>query len=228
MIQCPHCGVELEKNANFCSLCGEPLIDEYTDNLVYLKSRKILQQEKQRADYHKLTELQKRKISWKISGAILIPGIILTLVINLVGNQATLWSKYPVTVGLVLFINITLYTFLHRRGLLFAMLSYLSVAALLFLLDIYASESNFDLKWGLAMLLAAYVTIIALIYKVRRLKQKGLNIIAYSILAAGLLCVYTDGIISLYSCGSLQFKWSLIVIVSALFASVALFYIHYR
>lgn len=228
MIQCPHCGVELEENANFCSLCGEPLINEHTENLAYLKSRKLLQEEKLLVDFHKLTGLQKRKIFWKISAVILIPGIILTLVINLVGNQTILWSKYPATAGLVLLINITLYTFLRKRGILFTTLSFLSTAVLLVLLDIYAGGSGFELKLGLPMLLAAYITIIVLNFMIRKSKQKGLNMIAYSLFAVGLFCIYTDGIISLYSSGSLHFGWSLIVIVSVLFISVVLLYIHYR
>ncbi len=228
MIQCPNCGVELEENANFCSLCGEPLIDEHTDNPVSLRIGTSLRKEKQRADYHKLTELQKRKIFWKISGIILIPGIILTLVINLVGDQTILWSKYPVTAGLFLFINITLYTFLRNRAILVASLSLLTTAVFFVLLNIYTGDSGFDMKSGLVMLLAAYMTIIILSFLIKKSKQKGLNIIAFSLFAAGLLCVCTDGIISLYSRGSLHFGWSLIVIVSTLFISAILLYIHYR
>ncbi len=228
MRQCPHCGVELEENANFCSLCGEPLINENINNLAYLKSRKLQQEEKLLTDFQKLTGLQKRKIFWKISGIILISGIIMTLVINLVENQTILWSKYPATVGLIIFINITLYTFSHKRVILFTAISFLSTAVLLILLDIYTKATSFELNLGLPMLLAAYVTVFILSFMIRRSKQKGLNIIAYSLIAAGLLSICADGIIALYSGNTLKFGWSLIVIVSVVFISIVLFYIHYR
>ena len=229
MIQCPHCGVELEENANFCSLCGEPLINESINNLAYLKSRKLKQEEKLLKDFQKLTGLQKRKIFWKISGIILISGIIMSLVINLVGDQTILWSKYPATFGLIIFINITLYTFSHKsRVILFTVISFLSTAVLLILLDIYTKTTSFELNLGMPMLLAAYITVFVLSFMIRRAKQKGLNIIAYSFIAAGLLSICTDGIITLYSGNTLKFGWSLIVIVSVVFISVVLFYIHYR
>jgi hypothetical protein len=228
MIQCPHCGVELEENTNFCSLCGEPLINENTENLAYLKSRKLLQEEKLLTDFQKLTGFQKRKILWKISGIIIISGIILTLVIDLVGCHTITWSRYPVTVGLVLFTNITLNTFLHKKIILFTVASFLSIAALLILLDIYTGGTGWELKTGLPVLLAAYVTIIVLNFMIRKSKQKGLNIIAYSLIATGLLCISTEGIISLYSGNTLNFGWSLIVMVSVAFISMLLLYIHYQ
>lgn len=228
MIQCPHCGVELEENNNFCSLCGEPLINENTENLAYLKSRKLLQEEKLLSDFQKLTGFQKRKIFWKISGIIIISGIILTLVSDLVGYHTITWSRYPVTVALVVFTNITLNTFLHKRIILFAVASFLSIAALLILLDVYAGGTGWELKTGLPVLLAAYVTIIVLIFMIKKSKQKGLNIIAYSLIAAGLLCICTDGIISLYYRDTLNFGWSLIVMVSVAFISILLLYIQYQ
>ena len=152
----------------------------------------------------------------------------MTLVINLVENHTILWSKYPATVGLVVFINITLYTFSHKRVILFTAISFLSTAVLLILLDIYTKTTSFELNLGMPMLLAAYITVFVLSFMIRRAKQKGLNIIAYSFIAAGLLSICTDGIITLYSGNTLKFGWSLIVIVSVVFISIVLFYIHYR
>lgn len=228
MIQCPYCGVELEENANFCSLCGEPLLDKTTENLTFIKSRKIHQEEKLLTDYQKLTGFQKRKIFWKISGLILISGMIITLLIDFIGNQTITWSKYPATVSLVLFINFTLSTFLHKKIILMSGLSFLSASVLLILFDFYAGETGWDIKLGIPMLLAAYIIVFVLIFMLRNSKQKGLNIIAYSLIAVGLLCVCTEGMISLYYRNSINLVWSLIVMVSVVFISMLLLYIHYR
>jgi hypothetical protein len=228
MIQCPYCGVEVEENANFCSLCGAPFMNKSAENETGLEQRKLQQEEKLLTDYQKLSGLQKRKIFLTISGIILISGMILTLLIDLVVNRNITWSKYPATVSFVLFINLAMNTFWRNKMILFFGFSFLSTAALLILLDSYAVETGWELKQGIPVLLAAYVTVFLLRFMIKKSKQKGLNIIAYSLLASGLLCICTDGIISLYSENSLNFGWSLIVMFSVAFISMLLLYIHYR
>jgi uncharacterized membrane protein YvbJ len=68
MVQCPNCGVEAEENANFCSLCGEPLMDKTTENTALIKSGRNRQNEKLLTDYHRLTGFQKRKIFGRYPG----------------------------------------------------------------------------------------------------------------------------------------------------------------
>ncbi|MCY1722632.1 zinc ribbon domain-containing protein [Prolixibacteraceae bacterium Z1-6] len=228
MIRCTNCGVELEENANFCSLCGAPLLKMATDNLDIINSGKTLQDEKLSMDFQKLTGFQKRKIFWKISGIILISAIIITLLIDFIASQTITWSKYPATISSVLFINFTLNTYLHKKIILLLAISFLFTTVMFFLFDIYAGETGWELKLGVPVILALYITIYSLVFLIRDAKQKGLNIIAYSIIAAGLLCIYTEAIISIFLQSSLSFGWSLIVLVSVAFISALLFYIHYR
>ena len=228
MIQCPNCGVELEENANFCSLCGEPLPDRITDNPAFIKSEKIRKEEKLLTDYQKLTGIQKRKIFWTISGIILISGIVITLLIDFVKNQGMTWSKYVATISLILHINISLNTFLQKKIIPMLSLSFLSVLALFILLDIYAGETGWQIKLGIPVLFVAYVTIFVLVLMISNSSQKGLNIIAYSLIAAGVLCGCIDGIITVYRRSTVSFGWSLIVMVSVLLISMLLLYIHYR
>lgn len=228
MVRCQRCGVELEENANFCSLCGEPLLDKCTEYNYSVQSGKIRKEEKLLSDFQKLTGFQKRKIFWQISGLILITGIIITLLIDFIGNQSITWSKYPATISLVLIFNFTMNTFLHKKMILVLVLSFLSVSALFFLFGVYAGETGWKMKSGVPVILAAYLTVYFLVFLIRRAKQKGLNIIAYSLFATGLLCVCTEAIIFIYTRQSENFGWSLIVMVSVAFISVLLLYIHYQ
>ncbi|RIJ47173.1 zinc-ribbon domain-containing protein [Maribellus luteus] len=228
MVQCPNCGVETEENAIFCSLCGEPLLDIITDNKTFIRSGKQRREEKRLTEYQQLTGRQKRIIFWQISGLILISAIIITLLIDFIGNQSITWSRYPATVCLVLFVNFTLNTFLHKKIILAGGLSFLSAAGLFMLFDVYAGGTAWEIKLGVPIILAAYLTVFLLIFFIRKAKQKGLNIIAYSMIAAGVLCICIEGIVSVYARGSMLFGWSLIVMVSFLFVSLPLFYIHYR
>jgi len=228
MIRCSYCGVALEENANFCSLCGEPVWNKYADNLAYIKTRKREQEKKLLTDYQKLTVFQKRMVFWKISGIILVSGIFITLIIDLIGNHGVTWSKYPVTVNLFLLINTTLIAFWYRKILLLFSFGFIAASILLILLDIYAGNTGWGMRLGIPFLLAAYAGVLVFIVMVRKSKQKGLNIIAYSLIISGLLCICIDGILSLYSGTSLHFGWSPIVMVSVAITSTILLYIHYR
>jgi hypothetical protein len=229
MIKCPYCGVETEENANFCSLCGEPLLEKNKDNYAFIETREKSQKEKLLTDYQKLSGSQKRKIFWKISGMVLLSGILITLVIDFVVSHGITWSKYPGTVGLILFVNITMGTFWLRKYILWGTLSFLSVSALLMLLDIYSGDDScWGIKLGIPLLLATYLAVFSLLKLIRNTSQKGLNIIAFSILASGLLSICVDGIISLYHDKSQLFGWSLIVMVASAIIASLLLYIHFR
>ncbi|MFW6370871.1 MAG: zinc ribbon domain-containing protein [Bacteroidota bacterium] len=228
MIQCPHCGVESEENANYCSLCGEILFDKTPENRLFRKSGRIGREEKILTDYQRLSGIQKRKIFWKISGLVLISAIILTLLIDYLSNNSITWSRYPATISGVLFINFTLHTFLYKKWMLYAGLSFLSFALLFILFDVYSGETGWKTVPGTAILLVAYVTVFTLVHLIHKAKQKGLNVIAYSLAAAGIICVCIDGLISLYNSSNIIPEWSLIVFVSAALISILLLYIHYR
>lgn len=228
MIQCPGCGVELEENANFCSLCGEPLADKSSDDPAYVRSGKARKEEKLLTDYRKLTGFQKRKIFWKISGIILASGIVSTLLIDFFVNQSISWSRFPATIGLVLYINFTLNTFLRKKIILMLLLSFLSVSGLFMLFDFYAGGAGEKIKLGIPAIVAGYIVVLALVFVIRNSRQKGLNVIAYSLLAAGLLCGCVDALITIYNRNRLGIDWSLVVMFSVLFVSLLLLYIHYQ
>jgi hypothetical protein len=228
MIKCPYCGVELAENANFCSLCGEPLPKISEDNPAIIETRKKQKREEELSDFQKLSASQKRKIFHKISAIILLSGILITLVIDFVANKTITWSKYPASISLVIFINVTMATIWFRRYFLWTTLSFLSVSGLLILLDIFSGDSGWGMKLGIPMLLAGYIAIFILFKLIHNSRQKGLNIIAWSLLAAGILSLCIDGIISAYRDDGQLFSWSLIVLVAAALIGTLLLYIHYR
>ena len=194
----------------------------------YIKVRKHEQDKKLLTDYQKLTKAEKMKLFWQISGIILISGILITLVIDLVVNNALSWSKYPVVVCSVIFINISLLRFLYNTIVFLLFGSFVSVSALLVLLDMFNGAIGWGVKLGVPLLFAAYIVFFVLILLIRLAKKHGLNIIAYCLLASGLLCICTEGIISLYRLNRFYIEWSLIVMASVLPVSVLLLYIHYR
>lgn len=228
MKHCPNCGVALDENANFCSLCGEPLLERNEANLAFIETRRQQREDKLLTEYQKLSGFQKRRLFLKISAMILLSGIFITLIIDFVTKGDFTWSRYPVTVGLALLLNITMGTFWYCREILWGGLSFLSSAVLLVLLDIYSGNSGWGMQLGIPLLFAAYVTVFILIRLIRLTSQKGLNVIAYALLTTGILSVCTDGIINLYKTDLVNFGWSLIVMASAIIVSMLLLYVHFR
>ncbi|MDD3078086.1 MAG: DUF6320 domain-containing protein [Paludibacter sp.] len=226
MICCQNCGVELEENANYCSLCGEPVLDKNSAQLDHLTFGET--KNKALTDFQKLNQLQKRKIFWEIAGIILFSGMLITLTINLVINHSMTWSKYIITTGFILFVNITLVLFLNKKIFSLFFLSFIASTVFLLLLDNYTGNNGWDTKLGIPLLLAAYIIVLSFILIERKAKQKELNLIAYSIIALGLLCVCIDGIISIYIESRLSLGWSIIVMVAVAFVSIILLYAHRR
>ena len=230
MILCPYCGVELEENANYCSLCGEPVRFQTAeaDHLSHPETEKVREGREGLNDFHRLSGFQKRMVFWKISGIILLSEMLIVFIIDLIGNQSFTWSRYPLTISGVLLVNAALAAFWYRRPFFLLLFSFLSVSILLVLLDIYAGNTGWGMQLGIPLLLAAYVVIYIFFVLISRTKRKGLNVLAYSLSVSGVLCVCIDGILSLYSLDKLHFSWSLIVMVAVALISALLLYIHFR
>lgn len=228
MKTCNYCGVELENNMNFCPLCGEPVMDKDHEKTEYIQIRKRQQEEKLLTPYQKLTVAQKLKIFWQVSGIIFISGILVTLIIDFIANNAITWSKYPIAVCAVLFINTTLIAFLYKRIILFILGSFLSTSGLLLLLDVFDNTSGWSVKLGVPILLAAYIIVVVLVNLIKKVEKKSLNVIAYTLISAGLLSICAEGIISLYVGNKLHIEWSIIVMASVIVISAILLYMHYK
>ncbi|MFO8055406.1 MAG: DUF6320 domain-containing protein [Bacteroidales bacterium] len=228
MITCKNCGVKLEKHMNYCPLCGHASPATESDNEEHFNDNIQNPKKKSLSDYLMLSDLQKRKLLWKISTIILISALIVTIIINLLFNSQITWSKYSTTVILVLFANITLIWYTPRNLYVLIGGSLLSTAILLFLLDHYQGSLSWSLNLGIPLLLAVYVLGFALYVIIKNLNDKGLNMIAYILLATSILSVLTELLISLNSTGEWSLHWSLIVLASVLPASLLLFFIHYR
>lgn len=229
MRTCSNCGVELEKNMNFCPLCGQPVMGDDTGNLEYIKVRKQKQDKKRLTDYQKLSGLQKRKIFWEISGMILITAILVTFILDLFSNNALTWSRYSISVCAMLFLNTTLIRFWPKNLIILMLGSLATTSVLVILLDMFQSPSiSWGINLGVPLLAVAHIITLGLTKIIVSLKEKGLNLIAYSFIALGIFSICIEGIISFYMNDIFTLHWSLVVMASVLPGSALLFFIHYR
>lgn len=203
-------------------------MNDNPDKKEYIQVRKRQQEEKLLTTFQKLTGAQKRKIFRQVSAIILLSGMFVTFIIDLIGNGTITWSKFSIAVCVVLLINTTLISILHRKILLFLLGSFISTSALLVLFDIFTGTIGWGVKLGIPLLFAAYIIVYILIIMIKLSHKQGLNIIAYSFIAAGMLSLCAEGIISLYIENKLHLEWSVIVMASVLVVATILLFIHYR
>lgn len=210
-----------------CPLCGEP-INEVAEIKKLEKRETTLDGEEQLFNYESLTKIQKSKLFWEISAIILVSGIIVTLIIDLMVNKTMSWSRYSITVSLVLFVNITLFTFFKNKvGWLFSG-SFVTTSLLLILLDLYNHNIGWALELGIPFLFCFYFITLIMIIFIRKSKQRGFNIIAWFFIAIGLYAICIEGILSIYKNGFIHLQWSIVVMVCMIPVSAILAYIHYR
>jgi len=224
---CNCCGVELESDMEFCPLCGLS-VDEESVSREEAKSEKSLLRDKIIHEYKSLTLNQKYKLFWEISGIIFVSGILASMIINLIVSKNISWAKYNLIVSLVLFANISFFTFFRRRPLLLLFGSFLSASALLLSLDLLSSNIGWGTRLGIPILVSFYVLLLAVLWLNRISRQRGFNILAVIFIAIGVFVICIESFISLYFRGEFKLGWSIITGASIIPIAALLFFVHYR
>jgi hypothetical protein len=79
------------------------------------------------------------------------------------------------------------------------------------LLDALTNGISWSIQLAIPLLFAANFILIVLITIIHRAKFKGVNLFAFSFIAAALLCICTDAVLSYFKNHFLQLQWSIIV-----------------
>jgi hypothetical protein len=228
MNKCTKCGVELDVEMNYCPLCGQKSSRINDDDLKENSGKELVVAENSTYNLNELTEPQKKKLFWEMSGIILVSGIVVTFIIDLIINKQISWSKYSITIGLFILINISLISFLSKKPILLLTGSFVTSTLLLLMLDYYTQYLGWGYKLGIPIILFIYLIVFVLIILIRKSKEKGINIIAYFLIAAGILCVAIESIISLHLVNHIKLQWSIITLASVFSVSGIILFIHYR
>ncbi len=224
MNTCNNCRVELEEGITVCPLCGikSNIPGKNRDN------NKRNEFEISTFDFSELSENQKGKLFWVISILILCSIVIVPFIVDLVLNKQITWSKYSIISGLYVFVNITLFSFLYNKIFILLSGSFVSTSLLLLTFDIMNHNIGWGFKLGFPIILLIYFIVFVLIISIKKAKQKGINLVAYFLIAAGVMCICIESIISLHIFETFRLTWSPICLLSVLPVSALFFFIHYK
>ncbi|WP_224994775.1 DUF6320 domain-containing protein [Cesiribacter sp. SM1] len=169
-----------------------------------------------------------RKAVWELVSIILILLITATSLINYIINKAISWSEYPVVVCLVIFSYVSSFAFLNRKREVQLLCSFVTASALILALDTFTRGDRWALQLGIPLLFFTNIIFIGLSAAFRISRQRGINLIAYSFLAAALLCVCVETITDNYIFNHITLTWSLIVCACVIPVAAVLLFMHFR
>lgn len=221
---CHNCGVELEENIPNCPLCGEPVSSNPSAS--NLPNTNFISQ--QSSFVQKKMSKPQKKFTWEIVSIILLSGTIASFIVDFFINHGITWSEYTVAIGLTIFSYFSLFAFWEQRTIIELIGGFVASSFFLVLLDALTRGINWSVRLALPLLFAANLIVIILIAIIRRSKTKGINLIAYTFIAASLLCLSIDAVLSYFQTHSVKLQWSIIVSACLIPVVVVLFFVQYR
>jgi fatty acid desaturase len=219
MIICKNCGVELESDMQSCPLCTQN-VDEEPAASTY--NEKILSKEGRR-----MTQPQRRE-TWEIVSIVILLVMVVTSLLNIILNREISWAQYPLASCIVLFTYITVFAFTNTKWEIQLLYVFIISSVLIYMLDFFTLGLSWSIHLGIPLLFFVNILLIAMRQIYRRVKRKGINLIAFAFIAAALLCLFTEALIDFYMDGIIRLVWSLIVVGCVLPIVIFLLYMHIR
>lgn len=234
MSYCPDCGVEIG-NAPICPLCGarnprssaaaEPNCADVNEGEPSSLQRGFFGVV---GEAETLTASDKRKIAWEVlSVASAIAIIVLSLINVLVAGKLS-WSLFPVSAFLFIWILATALLVMGESSPLRYILAALDLPIFLLALGLFTGDLSW--AWRLAVPIALFTEIViaGVALSVKSVKRQGLNILAFILVGAALVCLGVEIFIDLFAYGKISLGWSAITAIALIPIAAFLIYLHYR
>ena len=232
MPYCPECGVEIG-NAPRCPLCGTPnpkAVPEAKNpcndvdmpekhpaaNIIFEGGEGIFSKE------------EKRTVLWEVLSVAFAIAIVVLGAVNLFESRRLSWSLYPIISILLVWVEATAFLVLKNMQVLRIVLG--AIAPPAFLLALGFASGNPRWALGLAIPIAVLIESLigALVLAIGMSKRKGLNLVAYVLVAAAILCIGLELFIDLFVQGVVAFDWAPICVIALLPIAGFFLYLHYR
>lgn len=225
MIYCNNCGVELETDMQLCPLCGEKATNNIETGLLEPAVSPL--QKNTPYAYRKMDQPQK-KFTWEIVSIILLSGVIASFIIDFAINRHISWSEYIAAICLTIFSYVSTFAFWNQKTIIDMAGGLIASSFFLLIIDVAIGTFDWAIKLGIPLLFSSNIVVASLLTIIQRSQYKGINLIAYSFIAAALLCVCIECILSFIDTNSVHLWWSLIVMACVLPVAFLLLFLHFR
>lgn len=215
---CKNCGVELEEDMKACPLCGQDIHAEKITEPVY----------QQQLKYNKRMTAPQRKFTWEIVSLVLLSAMVVTFIINYILDKRITWSEYPVAISLIIFTYLSLFAFWRQRAVVQMILGFVLASASIIALDYFTAGIQWVFIPAIPLLFVTTIIVIIMLIIIDVSKHKGINLLAWGFLAAGLLCISIDAVLSYYKTKQISLHWSVIVAACIIPVVVVLLFVHFR
>lgn len=257
MAYCPDCGVEIGK-APLCPLCGakNPRADAKGEGQASCgdQSRKDAFTAGSPADARRagarfadakpslgfssffgeggssqpFTPREKNQIAWEVLSVAFAIATAVLAAINFLVDGGLSWSLYPIASFVFVWVIATAFLLMEKRPRLRYFLA--AVDPVVFLLALGCFTGDLSWAWRLALPITIFVefVIAGVALHIKNAKRKGLNIIAYLLVGAALVCLGIEIFIDLFVAGKIALGWSAITAIALVPIAAFLIYLHYR
>ena len=216
MSYCVNCGVELEKGAKKCPLCGTEVInpremdDEHIHSYpVYSPTPKV--------------KIKKSTVVSLITLILLLPDFLTTLCDYTI-NRSITWSAYVMASLLCIYLMIVFPILLSKHGVTCTVLIAADILGFLLFIELKTKGTWFlTFAMPIVTVLAVFIAIISLLKKEKKISS--LTVAAVSMIFLGLFCVLVEFLINTTFKVRDTFAWSFYPAVTFILLAVATFLI---
>ena len=216
MSYCVNCGVELEKGAKKCPLCGTEVINPREAEGEHIHSYPVYSPTPKQ-------HIKKSTVVSLITLILLLPDFLTTLCDYTINGTIT-WSSYVMGALLCLYLIIVFPILLSKHGVTCVVLMAADILGFLLFIELKTNG-----KWFLTFalptvtVLAVFIAVISLLKKEKKISS--LTAASVSVIFLGLFCVLIEFLINTTFGVRGRFAWSFYPAVTFILLAVAMFLI---
>lgn len=227
MPYCSRCGVEVESNKQTCPLCNTPIqpLDEEKPEYKSKYPDDVPKDEQTKPRPKK----KKRLLVFEITSVVLAIPLIISLTTNLIVSGTVTWSLYPVASLLLVWFMMATPLLFPKKIAVIATGEFVPMLIYFLVIDLIDNgKIDWYVRVALPIIGAIGVASFIIAFGTLKSKNKGLNIPAFALFGASIICLIVDVCITSYLNGTPGLVWSLYVLVPAVLIGAFLLYLHFR
>jgi hypothetical protein len=215
--------VEVDDFVAVCTLCGTPIQKSTSENDI---PQAPFPQENPSAS-KKSAEEYNLNLTWMIITVIFFIPLFVLLTINFVYSGTHAWTGYAISSIIAAWLCVTIVLFFIKNYLVYSTGIMIITGLLLFFFDLHYDKLLWFFPVGLPALLLLYILSLAVIALIFRVKDKGLNVGAFILIAAGMFCLGFDSLLTNLVYRAVKPTWSLVVLSVTIPTALLFLFLHY-